>query len=168
MQPYFHWIMYLQALSVNSRYGYKFYNIVPYFFEMRTLLDWICSDSSLSVSDWFKMEEIMQNMFDQMVVVIYSPWLINITQHYWVQCQQSQEEESNDPLGQARSRTKKYIKGGFLYFVLILTVIFPFLLFSLGDTVGVETHPGKFKLELYMGSAEPIFQSYASQKSLHV
>ncbi|KAL1518044.1 hypothetical protein ABEB36_001730 [Hypothenemus hampei] len=132
-----------------NRYGYKFYLQIPYFFEMRTLLDWICSDSSLGITDWLKMEEIMQNVFDQ-------------------RCEEEFEKKWKEPAGKPKGRTKKYFFGGVLYLLLILTVIFPFLLFSLGNTVGVRTHPAKIKLEVYMGSAEPIFQSYASQKNLRM
>uniref|UniRef100_A0AAR5PGD9 Piezo non-specific cation channel R-Ras-binding domain-containing protein n=1 Tax=Dendroctonus ponderosae TaxID=77166 RepID=A0AAR5PGD9_DENPD len=135
------------GMTVFNRFAYKFYLLIPYFFELRVLLDWICSDSCLAVTDWFKMEEITSNMFDQ-------------------RCGQDLDENWSEPAGTAKDRNKKYLVGGFLYVLLILTVIFPFLLFSLSGTVGVQTHPAKIKLQVSIGSSEPIFESYASQKSL--
>lgn len=49
------------------RFGYKLYRFIPYFLEIRYLLDWICSDSSLELVDWFKMEDVTQSLFDQKV-----------------------------------------------------------------------------------------------------
>ncbi|XP_066250375.1 piezo-type mechanosensitive ion channel component-like [Euwallacea similis] len=135
--------------SLFNRLGYKFYRLIPYFFEIRTLLDWICSDSSLGVNDWFKMEAITYNIFDQI-------------------CSKEFDAKWSQPAEQAKSRLKKFIMGGLLYVLLILTVIFPFLLFSLGSTVGVRTHPAKFKIELYMGSAGTIFEAYALQRNLKI
>ncbi|CAG9770623.1 unnamed protein product [Ceutorhynchus assimilis] len=126
------------------RFSYKIYNCIPYFFVMRTLLDWICTDSCLGVGDWFTMEDISQNIYENMC------------------CTQTLEV----PDSKQHTRSRKYLLGGFLYVLLVFTLIFPFMLFSLGSTVGVATHPTKFKIEVYMGSAEPLFQSHTSEKTV--
>lgn len=37
--------------------------LVPFLFELRTVLDWLCSDTSLLVFEWLKMEHIFYTAF---------------------------------------------------------------------------------------------------------
>lgn len=37
--------------------------MIPFLSEARTLLDWICIKTSLSLYEWFKMEDIYSAMF---------------------------------------------------------------------------------------------------------
>lgn len=47
------------------------FHFIPFLSESRTLLDWICSKTSLSLSDWFKMEDIFKEVFILKVNVIF-------------------------------------------------------------------------------------------------
>ncbi|XP_030758103.1 piezo-type mechanosensitive ion channel component-like [Sitophilus oryzae] len=49
-----------------NRFAFKFYTLIPYVFELRTLLDWTITDTCLGVSQYFKMEDITENIYDQM------------------------------------------------------------------------------------------------------
>lgn len=51
------------------RFGYKLYRSIPYFLEIRCLLDWICTDTCLALDAWFKMEDVTKNLFDQKVSI---------------------------------------------------------------------------------------------------
>lgn len=44
--------------------------IIPFLFELRTLMDWIWTDTSMSLFDWIKMEDIFTNIY-QMKVLKY-------------------------------------------------------------------------------------------------
>ncbi|XP_066259125.1 piezo-type mechanosensitive ion channel component 1-like [Euwallacea similis] len=123
------------------------YRLIPYLLEIRCLLDWICSDSCLGFQSWFKFEGITESLFDQ-------------------KCQQEFESKWSVPSGQCKSRTSKLFTGGFLSVCLVLTVIFPLVLFSLSTKVGVTTRPQKIKLELYVGRALPIFTAYVRESNI--
>lgn len=36
---------------------------VPFVFELRTLMDWIWTDTSMTLMDWLKMEDIFASVF---------------------------------------------------------------------------------------------------------
>lgn len=36
---------------------------IPFLFELRTLMDWIWTDTSMTLMDWLKMEDIFANVF---------------------------------------------------------------------------------------------------------
>ncbi|XP_050294908.1 piezo-type mechanosensitive ion channel component-like isoform X2 [Anthonomus grandis grandis] len=133
--------------GVINRFGYKLYTCIYYFFEIRLILDWMWSESCLAITAWFKIEEITQNMFDQ-------------------RCEQVYEEKYTSPTGEPKKHVRKYIVGTPLIIGLILSVIFPFILFSLGSQVGIATRPTKFGIDVYMGSTEPIFKTYATEERI--
>lgn len=45
---------------------------VPFVFELRALMDWIWTDTSMTLSDWLKMEDIFAHVF-QLKVWIHLP-----------------------------------------------------------------------------------------------
>lgn len=36
---------------------------IPFLFELRTLMDWIWTDTSMTLMDWLKMEDIFASVF---------------------------------------------------------------------------------------------------------
>ncbi|XP_030745433.1 piezo-type mechanosensitive ion channel component-like [Sitophilus oryzae] len=129
-----------------NRFAFKFYNLCPYLFELRTLLDWTITDTCLGVSEYFKMEDITANMFDQM-------------------CEREFENLTSKESGRKKKRKLKYTIGGILFIVLTLTLILPFLLFSISDKVGVATSPSVVRLKLYIGTMQPIYECPSDQRS---
>ncbi|XP_021922171.1 piezo-type mechanosensitive ion channel component-like isoform X2 [Zootermopsis nevadensis] len=60
---------YVFGKAICSRHGLfnfvlvKGFMLVPFLFELRTVLDWLCSDTSLLVFEWLKMEHIFYTAF---------------------------------------------------------------------------------------------------------
>ncbi|XP_076272842.1 piezo-type mechanosensitive ion channel component-like isoform X2 [Rhynchophorus ferrugineus] len=135
--------------TLFHRFAFKMYILIPYLFEMRSLLDWTCTDSCLGVSQWFKMEDITNNIFEQM-------------------CERNFELLTDKGSGKRKNRKIKYLIGGTLFVLLTLTLILPFLLFSLSDTVGVTTRPARLKMSVFLGTEYPIFHAYAHGKTVTV
>ncbi|KAL1505850.1 hypothetical protein ABEB36_005313 [Hypothenemus hampei] len=128
-------------------FGYKIYREIPYFLEIRCLFDWIMTDSCLGIPSWFKMEDVTQTLF-------------------CAKCSQEFDKSFYTPAGQQMDRINKILIGGGIYIFLILTVIFPFLLFSLTSTMGVATRPKRMEIMLYLGTAQPIFEGYVTNHLL--
>ncbi|CAH1125150.1 unnamed protein product [Ceutorhynchus assimilis] len=55
-----------------------------------------------------------------------------------------------------------------MYVLLILTIIFPFLLFSFSSTISKATYPKRITMELYIGRAQPAFMAVASTEKMLV
>ncbi|XP_037284739.2 piezo type mechanosensitive ion channel component isoform X2 [Rhipicephalus microplus] len=126
---------------------FKGYMLIPFLYELRSLMDWIWTDTSMNLTNWLKMEDIFANVFQ-------------------LKCQRRAEEEYPTPRGSRRSSLTKYGLGGVMLFAIILVIWFPLLLFSLGNTVGQTLLPHDCTVELSLGGYEPIFKISAQQGNL--
>ncbi|XP_022685819.1 piezo-type mechanosensitive ion channel component 2-like isoform X3 [Varroa jacobsoni] len=124
---------------------FKGYMMVPFLYELRSLMDWIWTDTSMVLVNWLKMEDIFASIF-------------------MLKCQRRAEEEYPTPRGAKRSSLIKYGMGGTLLFLIILIIWFPLLLFSLGNTVGHSLPPDECQIQLSIGGYEPLF-SISAQKN---
>lgn len=52
---------------------------VPFLYELRTLMDWIWTDTSMNLSDWIKMEDIFVRIFKLKVWIHKEVFLYYIT-----------------------------------------------------------------------------------------
>lgn len=52
----------LILLITNVQIFHRFM-LVPFLFELRAVMDWIWTDTSMTIMDWFKMEDIFANIY---------------------------------------------------------------------------------------------------------
>lgn len=57
---------------------FKGFMMVPFLFELRTVMDWMWTDTSMTIFDWIKMEDIFAHVF-QLKVRKRSKYL----HHHW-------------------------------------------------------------------------------------
>jgi len=93
---------------------YKIYRAIPFVFELRTILDWMCTQTSLDLDETFKLEDIY-------------------TRLYLVQCALISRREHRR--GDSRPWDEKLLNGAFFFFGLLLIIFTPMLLFSSANPV---------------------------------
>lgn len=115
-------------------------------FEIRTLIDWMCTETSLDFSEWVRVESIY-------------------AQVYQIKCQRLFAEKSNLS-GEKKTHWQKYLLGGALTSLLIGIIFFPLILFALSSELGKPNIPNEITMSLQLGSYEPIYEFEASQTSI--
>lgn len=52
-----------KGFSMLNFAGFKIFINIPFLMELRTLMDWVWTDTSMTLFDWLKMEDIFQNIY---------------------------------------------------------------------------------------------------------
>lgn len=121
---------------------------IPFLFELRTLMDWVWTDTSFSVFDWLKMEDIFANV-------------------YQLKCSRVLEESMPVPRGQRRKPIVKYMLGGFMVLFLIALIWFPLALFAFSSAVGEPNIPYDVTVSLRIGPYEPVYTMSAQDSNIY-
>jgi len=119
---------------------------VPFLFELRALMDWMWTDTSMTVWDWLKMEDIFANIF----------------QH---KCARRMESEYPQARGERKNPLVKYLMGGGGLFVIIAVIWFPLVIFALGSTVGQPNLPYDVTVKMDIGNYQPIYEMSAQNNT---
>lgn len=61
-----------KGFSMLNYAGFKIFINIPFLMELRTLMDWVWTDTSMTLFDWLKMEDIFQNIYQLKVNKIYT------------------------------------------------------------------------------------------------
>ncbi|KAG4396639.1 hypothetical protein GLYMA_19G238300v4 [Glycine max] len=97
--------------------GFRLYRAIPFLYELRCVLDWSCTTTSLTMYDWLKLEDIHASLF-----LVKCDVDLNRARH-----QQ----------GQKQTKTTKFCNGICLFFVLLCVMWAPMLMYSSGNPTNI-------------------------------
>ncbi|XP_025831153.1 piezo-type mechanosensitive ion channel component [Agrilus planipennis] len=126
---------------------FKGFMLVPFLFELRTVMDWMWTDTSMTVFDWIKMEDIFAHIFQ-------------------LKCSRHVENEYPQPRGEKKKSFVKYIMGTIILIVMIGIIWFPLVFFSLGNAVGEPNVPYDVTVNLRIGQYQSIYQMSAQSNAI--
>ncbi|XP_031619369.1 piezo-type mechanosensitive ion channel component isoform X2 [Contarinia nasturtii] len=137
-----------KGFTMFNLFAFKIYMMTPFLFELRTLMDWIWTESTMPLFEWLKMEDIFANIFE-------------------LKCSRQMEKDFPAPRGQSKGSFVKYLMGGGFLIAIIGLVWGPLALFALGNTVGEANSPTEVRVELRIGPYEPVYSMSAQSSQIH-
>ncbi|XP_074605434.1 piezo type mechanosensitive ion channel component isoform X7 [Brevipalpus obovatus] len=135
--------------GVMNSYLFLMYMGVPFLYDLRLLMDWMWTDTSLGLGEWAIMEDINKQLFIR-------------------KCELNFEENFPEPRSAARRRRPKYLRGGVYLLGMIGAIWFPLFIFALGGTIGQSNKPSDFSVELEFSGYQPIFKMSSTSDALEV
>ncbi|XP_035538685.1 piezo-type mechanosensitive ion channel homolog isoform X2 [Juglans regia] len=97
--------------------GYRLYRALPFLYELRCVLDWSCTTTSLTMYDWLKLEDIHASL-------------------YLVKCD-AVLNRANHKQGEKQTKMTKCCNGICLFFILICVIWAPMLMYSSGNPTNI-------------------------------
>ncbi|KAJ3671637.1 hypothetical protein LUZ60_007716 [Juncus effusus] len=97
--------------------GFRLYRALPFLYELRCVLDWSCTSTSLTMYDWLKLEDIYASLF-----LVKCDALLNRAKH---------------KTGQKQTKMTKFCSGICLFWILICVIWAPMLIYSSGNPTNI-------------------------------
>ncbi|XP_077232309.1 piezo-type mechanosensitive ion channel component isoform X4 [Tasmannia lanceolata] len=97
--------------------GFRLYRALPFLYELRCVLDWSCTTTSLTMYDWLKLEDIHASL-------------------YLVKCD-ADLNRAKHKQGEKQSKMTKFCSGICLFLVLLCVIWAPMLMYSSGNPTNI-------------------------------
>ena len=133
--------------TLLNLYLFKTYMTIPFLYDLRLIMDWIWTESSLDLNEWATMEDVFKQLFER-------------------KCEINYNDKFPYPRGEGRQRKNKFVMGGFYFMIVIIAIWFPLALFAFGSQVGEPTKPVEVTIDLEFSGYQTVFKMTASQSSL--
>ncbi|XP_070139477.1 piezo-type mechanosensitive ion channel component isoform X1 [Drosophila kikkawai] len=127
-----------KGFSMVNMIAFKVYMQIPFLYELRTILDWVCIDSTMTIFDWLKMEDIFSNI-------------------YLIRCTRQSETDFPAMRAQKKASLSKLLMGGTIVLLIVICIWGPLCLFALGNAVGTSNVPFQVSLSIRIGPYDPIY-----------
>ncbi|KAH8312576.1 hypothetical protein KR044_011542, partial [Drosophila immigrans] len=136
--------VFTKSYSMVNYVAFKVYMEIPFLYILRTMLDWLCIDTTLTVMEWIKMEDIFQSVFI-------------------VRCYRQMDSDFPVMRGEPKAFYTKCLIGGTIILILVTLIWSPLFLFALIGAVGKPNVPRRADISVKIGHYEPIYvsQSYS-------
>ncbi|XP_075093902.1 piezo-type mechanosensitive ion channel homolog [Nicotiana tabacum] len=108
--------------------GYRLYRALPFLYELRCVLDWSCTKTSLTMYDWLKLEDINASL-------------------YLVKCDAVLNRATHKP-GDKQTKMTKFCNGICLFFILICVIWAPMLMYSSGNPTNIANPVNDARVQL--------------------
>ncbi|KAG5676025.1 hypothetical protein PVAND_005880 [Polypedilum vanderplanki] len=125
---------------------FRIFLLIPFLFELRTLIDWTFTPTSLTLAEWVRVETIYNNAYD-------------------IKCRRYMYKDI--PRGIKKSWISKALFGGVLIFVIIFIIWLPMLFYAYTHSLGESTVPKIFSMEVKIKNVEPIYQIKLRADNMH-
>ncbi|CAC5396646.1 PIEZO1_2 [Mytilus coruscus] len=118
---------------------YKGFLAIPFLLELRVLMDWIWTDTTMAIGSWLQMEDIYANV-------------------YQLKCWRDIERNYPTPRGFKKKSLIKYGVGGLLLVIIIFIIWFPLVIFSFANTVFKVNPPTECTVTMTINGFQPIYK----------
>ncbi|XP_059176370.1 piezo-type mechanosensitive ion channel component 2-like isoform X3 [Physella acuta] len=134
--------------TYTNLFLFKGFLAIPFLLELRALMDWIWTDSTLAIGNWLQMEDIYANIF------VLKCW---------------REIEKQYPTERAIKKKPwiKYVSGGILLVIVVFIVWFPLVFFSFFNAVFISNPPNEATMSVSISGYQPLFSSTALGNTIH-
>ncbi|GFQ02354.1 piezo-type mechanosensitive ion channel homolog [Phtheirospermum japonicum] len=117
-------------VSLVNYLGYRLYRALPFLYELRCVLDWSCTTTSLTMYDWLKLEDINASLY-----LVKCDNVLNRARH---------------KQGDKQTKMTKFCNGICLFFILICVIWAPMLMYSSGNPTNIANpiNDASFQLDI--------------------
>eukprot|EP00118_Oscarella_pearsei_P024120 m.299204 g.299204 ORF g.299204 m.299204 type:complete len:2308 (+) comp40787_c0_seq2:130-7053(+) len=142
-----HWLMNVKTYPSLNGWAMQGLLLIPFLTELRELMDWCFTKTTLEMTLWFKVQDIWHEA-------------------YITKCRRKRESRRPRTLGTSQPNLTKGFLGGIFILFIVLIIWFPLLFISLINSSSVANTPREVTVELTLAGYQPLFSFTAQQDKL--